>query len=74
MYQDLIIILGDYISHIQTMTYEGKLSMARVIATFSIIVGCGLVLLSKLISPFVLPILVANMYRDFFDRNVFCAK
>ena len=76
MYQDLIIILGIIFLIYKLITHEGKLSMARVIATFSIIVGCGLVLLSKLIFPFVLlfTILVANMYRDFFDRNVFCAK
>ena len=60
MYQDLIIILGIIFLIYKLITHEGKLSMARVIATFSIIVGCGLVLLSKLISPFV--------------WNVFCAK
>ena len=54
MYQDLIIILGIIFLIYKLITHEGKLSMARVIATFSIIVGCGLVLLSKLISPFVL--------------------
>ena len=54
MYQDLIIILGIIFLIYKLITHEGKLSMARVIATFSIIIGCGLVLLSKLISPFVL--------------------
>ncbi len=43
MYQDLIIILGIIFLIYKLITHEGKLSMARVIATFSIIVGCGLV-------------------------------
>ena len=54
MYQDLIIILGIIFLVYKLITHEGKLSLARIIATVSIIVGCGLVLLSKLISPFVL--------------------
>ena len=54
MYQDLIIILGIIFLIYKLITHEGKLSLARVIATLSIIVCCGLVLLSKLISPFVL--------------------
>ena len=53
MYQDLIIILGIIFLVYKLITHEGKLSLARIIATVSIIVGCGLVLLSKLISPFV---------------------
>ena len=54
MYQDWIIILGIIFFIYKLITHEGKLSLARVIATLSIIVCCGLVLLSKLISPFVL--------------------
>ena len=54
MYQSLILILGIIFVVYKLITHEGKLSLARIIATVSIIVGCGLVLLSKLISPFVL--------------------
>ena len=50
MYQDLIIILGIIFLIYKLITYKGKLSLARIIYTFSLVLGFGIFFIRNLIS------------------------
>ena len=52
MYQDLIIILGVIFLIYKLITHKGKLSLARIIYTFSLVFGFGIFFIRNLISPF----------------------
>ena len=52
MYQDLIIIFGIIFFIYKLITHKGKLSLARIIYTFSLVFGFGIFFIRKLISPF----------------------
>ena len=49
MYQDLIIILGIIFLIYKLITHKGELSLARIIYTFSLVLGLGIFFL---LSPF----------------------
>ena len=52
MYQDLIIIFGIIFFIYKLITHKGKLSLARIIYTFSLVLGFGIFFIRSLISPF----------------------
>ena len=52
MYQDLIIILGIIYLIYKLITHKSKLSLARTIYTFSLVLGFGIFFIRNLISPF----------------------
>ena len=52
MYQDLIMIFGIIFFIYKLITHKGKLSLARIIYTFSLVLGCGIFFIRNLISPF----------------------
>ena len=51
MYQDLIIILGIIYLIYKLITHKSKLSLARTIYTFSLVLGFGIFFIRNLISP-----------------------
>ena len=52
MYQDLIIILGIIYLIYKLITHKSKLSLARTIYTFSLVLGFGIFFIRNLISSF----------------------
>ena len=52
MYQDLIIMFGIIFFIYKLITHKGELSLARIIYTFSLVLGLGIFFLRNLISPF----------------------
>ena len=52
MSRDLIIILGVIFLIYKLITHKGELSLARIIYTFSLVLGLGIFFLRNLISPF----------------------
>ena len=50
MYQDLIIIFGIIFFIYKLITHKGKLSLARIIYTFSLVLGFGIFFIRNLIS------------------------
>ena len=52
MYQDLIMVFGIIFFIYKLITHKGKLSLARFIYTFSLVLGCGIFFIRNLISPF----------------------
>ena len=52
MYQDLIIMFGIIFFIYKLITHKGELSLARIIYTFSLVLGFGIFFLRNLISPF----------------------
>ena len=52
MYQDLIMIFGIIFLIYKLIKHKGKLSLARIIYTFSLVLGCGIFFIRNLISPF----------------------
>ena len=52
MYQDLIIILGIIFLIYKLITHKSKLSLARTIYTFSLVLGFGIFFIRNLISSF----------------------
>ena len=50
MYQDLIIMFGIIFFIYKLITHKGELSLARIIYTFSLVLGLGIFFLRNLIS------------------------
>ena len=52
MFKDLLLIICSMVLVYKLITHKGKLSLARIIYTFSLVLGCGIFFIRNLISPF----------------------